>query len=217
MKVHVKPIVDPHWTVPLMWEGQTIAILASGESMSAEVAEQIRQADIPTIVINTTFRLAPWASMLYGADKDWWLHSDNKDALSFAGMKVSCSEVARGVLHIRYSGSDGLDPDRSFIRTGINSGYQALHIAVHAGASKVLLFGFDMQGRHWHKDHPRPLRDTAPGTFVKWVQAFTNVAPILRERGVDVVNCSGSKSILDCFRRSTLENEIAKSTKSVAA
>ena len=41
-----------HWTVPRLWPGATVAVLASGPSMSAAVAEEVRRSGVPTIVVN---------------------------------------------------------------------------------------------------------------------------------------------------------------------
>jgi len=85
------------WRIQQLWPGATVAILASGPSMSLAVADQVRAAGMPAIVINTTHRLAPWAAMLYAADIEWWQHPSNADAATFAGLRVSCQQVP-GVL-----------------------------------------------------------------------------------------------------------------------
>ena len=204
------------WTVPRMWEGQTAAVLASGPSMSQEVCDQVRAAGIPTIAINETWRLAPWATMLYAADPEWWLHPSNCALQLFGGLKVSCMPV-RGVRQLRNTGTEGFDPDPGAVRTGGNSGYQAIHVAAHAGAARVLLCGFDMQGAdHWHGKHPAPLRETAPELYVRWLKRFDTLAPVLADRGVDVVNCT-PHSALRCFRMGDLETELAKSNEHAAA
>lgn len=201
------------WSVPLMWDGCTVAVMASGRSMSREVAYRVREAGIPSIVVNSTYKLAEWADMLYAADAEWWLA--NPEVKNFGGLKVSVSKV-KGVNHIRNSGIVGFDPDRSAVRTGGNSGYQALHIAVHAGAKRVVLCGFDMQGVHWHGRHPDGLRNTAPETYTKWIKRFELLAPILEKRGVEVLNCS-TWSALTCFKFSTLEAALAESAEPAAA
>lgn len=195
------------WSVPRMWAGRTVAILASGPSMSEAVAEAVRNAGVPTISVNTTHRLAPWADMLYAADETWWNHPDNRDATAFAGLKVSVASV-RGVLRLRNSGVTGFDADPQSLRTGGNGGYQALHIAVHAGASRVLLCGYDMRGCHWHGKHPRPLRRTEPEVYAQWCKRYETLLPALAKQGVDVVNVTPG-SALSCFRRAVLEDELA--------
>lgn len=198
------------WSVPPMWSGEVVAILASGPSMTPEVAEAVRAADIATIAVNSSFRLAPWADLLYGADAPWWAHPDNADAHRFEGMKVSCSPV-RGVLQLMNTGNTGFDEDPSCVRTGGNSGHQAVHLAAHAGAARVLLLGFDMHGGHWHKPHPAGLENPSADSFDRWIGRFAVLAPILATRGVDVVNCTPG-SALDCFRRSTLAAELEVET-----
>jgi hypothetical protein len=152
---------SPHWTVPRAHEGATVAILASGPSMSQAVADAVHAAGIPAIAINSTFRLAPWADVLYAADPEWWAHPSNRDALVFKGLRLSCQPM-KAVLQLRNSGVTGFDPDPAAVRTGGNSGYQALHVAIHAGAARVLLCGYDMHGGHWHGKHPAGLKETTP-------------------------------------------------------
>ncbi len=201
--------------MPRLWPGGTVVVMASGPGMSQAVADAVESSDLPAIAVNSTWRLAPWADMLYAADPEWWHHPDNRAALAFDGLRVSCQPVA-GVHQLRNSGTDGFDPDPAAVRTGGNSGYQALHVAVHAGAARVLLCGFDMGGTHWHGKHPTPLRETLSETYGRWIQRFDALAPVLKERGVNVVNCTPG-SALRCFRVADLKDEIAKTSPEPAA
>ena len=114
------------WSVPLLWPGATVAILASGPSMSAAVASQVYAAGIPAIAVNDTYKLAPWAAMLYAADEAWWQRYP--EASLFAGLKVSVGSHP-GVLRLKNSGVSGFDSDPACVRTGSNSGYQALRLS----------------------------------------------------------------------------------------
>lgn len=184
------------WRVPAMWTGRTVAVLASGPSMTPHVAAAVRS--VPTIVINDTFRLAPWAALLYAADEAWW-HA-NPDALAFAGLKVSVASVP-GVEQLRNSGTQGFDDDPGCLRTGSNSGYQAVHLAAHAGAARILLCGFDLsakKGAHWFGTHGSGLVNTAPETYARFIRRFEELQPLLAARGVEVVNCTPG-SALKCF------------------
>ena len=199
------------WTVPPIWSGQTVCIMASGPSMSQAVADAVHKAGVPTITVNSTWRLAPWAAMLYAADEEWWRHESNRNALSFAGLKVSVAEVP-GVLRLRNSGTVGFDPEPFSVRTGGNSGYQALHVAIHAGAARVLLCGFDMQETggetHWHGEHGWGLRRTPTPTFERWCERFAALVPELQARGVDVINCT-PRSALTCFSSKPLAEALS--------
>jgi hypothetical protein len=163
------------WSIPREWAGKTVAILASGPSMSQAAADRVRADGIPAIVVNSTFRLAPWADLLYGADAKWWQHTPR--ARQFAGTKVSCEPVL-GVLNLRNAGKVGYSDK--------------------GGAARILLYGFDMHGSHWHGEHPKPLRATSPGTFDQWVGLMETLAAEMAKRSIEVVNCTPG-SALKCF------------------
>lgn len=182
------------WSVPPLWRGRTVAILASGPSMSQEVANLVRAAGIRAIVINSTYRLAPWADMLYAADAQWW--REHPMAQEFPGLRVSVSAML-GVLQLQNTGTEGYEPHRMGIRTGGNSGYQALHIAIHGEAERILLCGFDMSNRgglHWHGAHPAPLRNTDDHSYTRWVERFA----ALKDIGPEIINVTPGSAIT-CF------------------
>jgi hypothetical protein len=187
-----------------MWEGQTVAILASGPSQSQRLCNLVAGAGLPAIAINDTFRLAPWAAMLYAADSSWWrIHQ--QEALKFAGLKVTCNNSVefKAVHLLKQSGAEGFDPDPAAVRTGGNSGYQAIHVALHAKAKRILLLGFDMSdrdGHHWHGKHKQPLRTTDSNTYKIWCERFK----ALNKRGAEIINCTPA-SALTCFPKMELE------------
>jgi hypothetical protein len=184
------------WSVPPgEWKGKTVAVLASGSSMSQSLADQVRAEGLRAIVVNSTFRLAPWADLLYGADASWW--KTTPGARQFAGMKVSCEPV-KGVLNLRNAGKTGYSEDAGCVHTYGNSGAQAIQIAAKGGAARILLYGFDMRGGHWHGEHPKPLRSTSPGTFEKWIQGMEALAAELAKREIAVENRTPG-SALKCF------------------
>lgn len=200
------------WSVPLMWSGRTVAILASGPSMSQAVADAVRAAGVPAIAINTTHRLAPWADLLYACDPEWWQHPTNADAHRFRGVKVCLGGVVAGVHRLHIAGTLGVSTQPGCICTGGNSGYQALQVALHGGARRVLLCGFDMtaaRGGHWHGGHPAGLKNTMEETFVVWRRRFEAAAPFLAAAGLEVINCT-PRSALTCFPKGTLESELAR-------
>ncbi len=183
------------WTVPRMWAGKTVAVLASGPSMSQGVVDEVFASGAPTIVVNNTFLLAPWADMLYAADAAWW-HA-HPAAAQFSGLRVTVQDV-RGTLKLRCSGPAGFDPHPSAVRSGGHSGHQAVHIAMHAGARRILLCGFDMRGTHWHGQHAEPLRNTEQGAYGRWAERFAELREPAAERDIEIINCTPD-SALTCF------------------
>src|SRR4051794_36846444 len=59
------------------WTGGSVVIIASGPSLTVADCETVRNWRVGTpgsrvIVINTSFRMAPWADVLYACDAGWW-------------------------------------------------------------------------------------------------------------------------------------------------
>lgn len=187
------------WTVPPLWEGKTVAILASGPSLTPAVVASA--AVLPRIVVNDSFRLAPDAELLYAADTSWW--TINNDALDFVGLKVTIGtdNPWPQVHRLRNTGTLGFDPDPSSVRTGGNSGYQALHLAIQGQAARILLCGYDMHinsGYHWFGKHKFPLVNTHADDFPARAKRFVLLAEAAKERGIEIINCSLGSAI-DAF------------------
>ncbi len=203
------------WRVPPLFRGKTVAILASGPSMSLAVAEAVRAARVPSLVTNETFLLAPWADILVANDAAWWTVRA-QDALKFRGLKV-CVQTGicpfPAVMELRNTGLDlhdqaGFDPDPECIRTGGNSGYSAVHIAMQAGASRILLCGLDLGGANWHPAHSEHLRITQPHTYTVWARRFRSLVKPAAERGIEILNVTPN-SALDCFPKMALDEALA--------
>ncbi len=184
------------WSVPPLWLGKTVAIFASGPTLTPAVVKAA--SGLPRIVVNDSFRLAPDADLLYAADTAWW--TVNNDALDFAGLKVTVGSDNPWpqVLRLMNTGSEGFDPKESNLRTGGNSGYQALHIAIQGRAERILLCGYDMHvkdGYHWFGRHKAPLINTHPDDFPRRAERFAGLAEAADKRGIEVINCSPGSAI----------------------
>ena len=179
-------------TVPRLCPGGTVVILAGGPSLTREDVEYVRAKADAVIAINNTYQLAPWATALYGADGIWWRW--HKGAPTFTGLKYSLSRGAsmfKDVQILKNSGSRGLETEPTGLKNGRNGAFQAINLAVHFGAKRIILLGVDMQKgpkgeEHWHKDHPN--RSRSPyGVFLKYFESLVNP---LNDLGVEVINCS---------------------------
>lgn len=183
----------------------TVVCIASGPSVTAEQCEHAEAArargSCRIIAVNDSWRLAPAADLLYAADHTWWaLHFDAVSRL-FAGARWTTSEQAAFEHGLRYIPSElgcKLFPPGKISRGG-NSGFQAIMVARHLGARRIILLGYDMQRTgdraHWFGDHPRPLTNGNPKY---WVDRFNDVAPLLAAEGIEVINCSAATA-LRCF------------------
>jgi len=205
--------------VALEWREATAVLIGGGPSLTPQQVELVsaRRA-LRVIAVNDAYRLAPFADICYFADSEWWgWHKDRPDFQAFVGQKCSISDSGGNIkdpaVHILRNAngrghSFGLSLDPKQIVTGSNSGYQALNIAVLAGAKTILLLGFDAReptGKtHWFGDHPKREPIAA---YAEYRKAFSAGERAILAAGVKVVNCSPGSAI-DSFPKMDLEDAL---------
>ena len=210
------------WTVPRAWPGETVAILASGPSLTREQADAARGKcrviavnnqgidTVDSITKELVPAMAPWADVLFAADLKWWKNYADR-ALKFEGLKVTI--VHRRSFPEVFSLEQSqqvkvFDPRPTHLVSGGNSGYMAMHLAAHFGVKRMLLCGFDMKDgrkgrKHWFGSHPGRLNTGRP-KYQYWIRAFDRLAVRLKEMNIEVVNCS-TETALRCFKRNTIQ------------
>lgn len=155
-----------------------VIVVGSGPSALSVPLELYRQR-AKVIVVNESWKLAPWADALYACDEAWW---DENGALpEFAGRKFTASP--------RTMTKYGLD---LFASTGTNSGLRAMYLAERLGGNPICLVGFDMhakRGAHWHRPYER-LRNPGHAEMKIWVKETDCAAEVFKRRNVRVVNCT---------------------------
>lgn len=133
------------WTITPEWKGLSVAVLASGPSMSQKLAESLRKQCDKVIAVNDSHVLAPWADMLVNLDADW-----PADYLTFKGRRVT--GVADDALDALYIGPryETVTIARNHVIEVCNSGVTAVRIASLMGAARIVLAGFDYPHRTGH-------------------------------------------------------------------
>jgi hypothetical protein len=163
--------------------------------------------------------MAPWADHLYACDPGWW---DRHKDLEFDGRKWSQSEnwtpeqieAFPDITRLISRPDKGICTEPGVINTGSNSGFQAINLAYHLGAKRIILLGFDMKltgGKsHWFGDHPLP-ENAPPGSkmpispYGDFIKAFQTIPPQLPDLGIEIINCTRSTA-LDCFPKKLLKS-----------
>ena len=207
----VKPEPKPPLTfatIPRRWPGGTVACLATGASLTAQDVEYVRDKVDGVIAINDAIDLAPWADILYACDGKWW--GWRQGVPSYHGTKYAMKEDARrwsthGVQMIRRGNHQGLDTRPDGVAHGYNSGYQAIGVAFHSGAKRIILLGYDMKGVHFFGHHP----DRTKAPYARCIPIFKTLVKPLAERGVDVINCT-RRTALTCFPQMPLDEALRK-------
>lgn len=188
----------------------TVVCIATGPSLVQEDINACRGRVDAVIAINDAYRMAPWADYLYACDAKWW-HWQGDAIKSFAGQKFSLEPTRiKGVTSLKNAGTTGLSLDKGALKTGRNSGYQAINLAVHLGALRILLLGYDMSlghgGRaHVFGDHP----DGKKPPLCLFRRHFRTIAAPLKAAGVTVINCS-RRSALTMFPKADLARMLVR-------
>ncbi len=204
MSAHVEAT---YASVPALWPGETVAILATGPSLCAQDIEVCRAKPVRLLAIKDAIGLAPDADALYGCDASWW--KKYGPTLTYGGPKYSLDAVAKPwAAVLKNTGEMGLERDPGGLKTGRNSGYQAINLAVHlVGAvrgSRLVLLGFDMQaahGQHHFAGAPWPSRPT----YESFLPMFRFLVEPLDALGITIVNASRVSRIPDFPKRTLVE------------
>lgn len=205
------------WSIPRLWPGETVVILAGGPSLDLAQIRHVAMARLEercrVIAVNDAVFPAWWADWLHACDVKWWTWHRNT-ATKFKGIKTTTTEtvpVAWGVRLLRIGGdtggqAGGWSERRNTIYPGGNGGYQAIQCAMKAAAARVLLLGFDMRRPkdgpgHFFGEHPDGMRSDYEDTMLPWFDTLLEPA---RDMGVEIINCAPGSAI-ECFPRANVE------------
>ena len=154
---------------------------------------------------------------MYAADAHFWRHHIHDINCGFGGKRWSCETPGKtnwgkkditdwniNILNVDTQ-AKGLSRDADTVHSGGNSGYQAINLAYHLGATRIILLGFDMfchGGRsHWFGDHPASFPNSK-GNPARFIADFRTIKP--EDYGIEIINCS-RVTALDAFPVMALE------------
>ncbi len=223
------------WKVPKMWEGGTVWILGGGPSLTKEfgipdsVVEQVRKNELPlstyspylegihnahVIGVNVAFLFGDWVDMIFFGDRKFFLKYRNSIA-AFKGLKVTCADYfkdnkgsSEGIRYLAKESTNrgkGISSNPQMVRWNANSGAAAISVAANAGASTIILVGFDMklddeENQHWHNAYR--LKGTSgkknpklKTPFGRHLKGFEPIARDAKKRGIKIINASPNSAI----------------------
>jgi hypothetical protein len=156
--------------------------------------------------------------VLYSSDRYWWAHYAGVPR--FAGRRFGIEHTPGradgrltkiGVSVYRNTGHEGVETKPGGLRTcANNSGGAAVNLAVHLGAQRIVLLGYDLgygshEKRHFFGDHPQGLSNSH--NFPTWRKAFATMVEPLKAMGVEVLNCTRTTA-LDCWPQVPLRDAL---------
>ncbi len=197
-----------YWTPEPLFRGETVFCLASGPSLTRDIADRIRGRR--AIVVNSSCRIAPWADVLYFTDSSWY-EARRELVASWSGLVISMSRTAKRELADKVRRIEGAgdpsamlpghfpQPGSPVVRQGRTSGHTAVSLAIAMGASRVVLVGYDMRivdGReHHHGEYsgPRDLDQYARD----FVPAFRGWHADALAVGAEIVNATPGSAVAE--------------------
>lgn len=192
------------------WSANDVIIIASGPSLNVSQVHALAKAKlrrgskIKTMVVNDAGFLSWYADWWHCCDREWWVANIER-ACTFAGITSTCApDVPRAWVdgYFEITGVEGFDADPGCIRSGRNSGYQALHIAMKCGAKRIGLLGFDMDRSPGGPAHFHPERDKTliPDYAREWAPLFDGLVAAAVTLDIEILNCTPGSAI-NAFER----------------
>lgn len=145
-----------------IWPSSTVVCVGGGPSLVAADVAFARSAGAKILSINSSYQCFEGCpDALFAPDAKWW--GWHPEALGFACIKVAFPPdppvTLPGVDIVDWTTGDGVDLNPTCLRGGGHSGYAAINLAMHMGARRIVLLGYDgapgPDGRHHcHPDHP---------------------------------------------------------------
>jgi hypothetical protein len=218
------------------WKGETCFILAGGPSLSGFPVEILRGRG-RVIAVNSSYRLCPWADLLFFSDPQWyqWEQEKNPELLAtLIGRMMTVGEIPDHSIHrLALTGTDDIEPLPDRVH-GNNSGYQAINVAYHFGVKRIVLLGFDMKVQlleeprdsldaemrllaerclgksHWHEGHPDGISLEQRQKVLSEIllPPFATLVLTLEKAGIEIINCTPGSAIT-CFPMRSIEELLA--------
>ncbi|MEM9681640.1 MAG: hypothetical protein AAF942_00105 [Pseudomonadota bacterium] len=203
---------NDYWSVPRAFEGETVFILGGGSSLKGFEPEVLRGKGRVIAIKEAGLTMCPWADVLYWADKAWCDGKDNHPPngrrlhLHTGTYKITrdpCFQTfghdVKRLQHDRQT-EFCIDPRKV---AGMCSGANAINLAAHFGAKRIVLLGFDMHGPNWDGRKRKAEEDGSYKT--RFMPAIGRMAVPLRHAGIEVLNAT-PRTALGCFPIVKLED-----------
>ena len=192
------------WKAPKLFAGRVVSIVGGGPSLGvtankhALLAARDQFPDMGWIAVNNSYKLSTWAHILHFADTEWWRWNMDHVLKTWPEDRIITTATS-DVTHVNHPRVMRFWRDRNEFTTdpaklhGWDSGTQAVNLAFHLGAAKIVLWGIDMEpaadgATQWHKEHKRPTY--VPNYQKKFAPSLAESVRRLAKLGVPVVRAT---------------------------
>lgn len=195
--------------IPKLWPESVIVCVGSGPSLTIADILTAQDAGAKILAINTAYQYVPYAlDALLAADAKWW--DWHRDAVALPHPVKFCLQPTPypAVTMLQWTTGTGLDMDPSRVRGGGHGGYAAINLAVHLGAAKIILLGYDLApavdgADHCHPPHP----DGSHLHYAHRRAIYQTLLEPLSALGVTILNAS-RRTAVPAIPRVTLDEAL---------
>lgn len=230
-----------NWKVPKIWDGGDAWIIGGGPSVPRQfdvpehIIQKVINGTLPpsayspymalihnehVIGVNMAYKIGPWIDIVMFGDSGFFA-KERAGLSQFPGLKISCNPTSKSERWVKTLNRDGqksrgVSENPTMVSWNGNTGAAAINLAVHLGASKIFLLGFDMDidpknnMQHWHNLYskgpvaPHDDRRRRKLPFGRHLQGFPVIAEDIKKRGVQIINVS-PESTITCFPKMTIK------------
>ena len=212
------------WKVPKLWEDSTAIVIGGGASILKQFnipnsvvndvftgkskpvvyspyLEQIHSSHV--IAVNVAYKIGNWIDIMFFGDVSTW-HEDSENIVQFKGLRVTCAKELDDDSRLKWLQRDprkrhGISTNPEMVSWNNNSGAATINLAVHMGAKRIILLGFDMKldeekNQHWHKFYSTKEKDIT-STFRKHLSGFQEIKRDADLLGVEIINANPTSAI----------------------
>jgi hypothetical protein len=226
-----------------MWDGADVWIIGGGPSIPVQfgipekVIKSVVEGHSPpsiyspymeylhnkhVIGINMAYHIGTWMDIIMFGDNGFFLREEQGLA-AYPGLKVSCAPNSRSEPWVKYVERDlehpkGISEHPDKVSWNNNTGAAAISLAVHTGAKRIMLLGFDMKlnknnNQHWHDLYKKgPLlkqdqRRARKLPFDRHLSGFPVIQQDAKRMKVEILNVCPDSDIM-CLPKYTLKELI---------
>lgn len=180
----------PAWECPELWPGETCFIVAKGPSLIGFDFEQLRGKRV--IACKEMWRAVPFAQFMIFCDYTWIPELDNMPS-DFVGKVVTIAPQApEWCFRLEEQSIYGITDRRSRLCGSRTVSHYALNLARHliGPGGTIGLLGVDLQPGPNGETHSYGAHALRDGVFERQVKSLETAVEPLRERNINVFNCT---------------------------
>ena len=205
------------WKVPKIWADKTVYIVGGGPSVvGLDMCLKPRDGryglnaylhDKHVVGVNDAIRLGNFVDVLFFGDTRWYW-ARKEEVQRFKGLKITCNRGTKwgkghesvvkepDIKTLAISNSFGLASRSDGVAWNRSSGGAAISVAVHLGAKRIVLLGYDMDDNNRGGDGllikhtPGMINEFKPNVYKFQQGAMARIQKAAKQRGVEILNAS---------------------------